>query len=281
MAPIKYGDLGKQAKDLYNKNYGFGEIKVELKSKTDSGVEFTAVGTKNNKSGAIFGNLETAYKYKEHGISFTEKWNTKNVLNTEIAIEDAIAKGFKVNVESSFAPNTGEKTANINATYKQDLFFSTCDLDLFNGPTISTSTCVGLEGCYAGVETSYNVQNGALKKTNFALAYKASDYIFHAALNDMAKVNASVFHACSSNLSSCAQIQWNRNNSDTLFAVGTHYKLDSQAFIKARIDNNAQLGVSYTQNLRKGVKLTLSALVDGKQLNTDSHKLGLGLVLEA
>jgi len=38
MAPPKYADLGKEAKDLINKNFHFGVIKFEGKTKTKSEV---------------------------------------------------------------------------------------------------------------------------------------------------------------------------------------------------------------------------------------------------
>lgn len=41
------------------------------------------------------------------GLTFTEKWNTDNVLNTEITIEDQITSGLKLAFDTSFAPQTG------------------------------------------------------------------------------------------------------------------------------------------------------------------------------
>lgn len=36
------------------------------------------------------GSLETKYKWAEHGLTFTEKWNTDNTLGTEITLEDQV-----------------------------------------------------------------------------------------------------------------------------------------------------------------------------------------------
>lgn len=47
------------------------------------------------------------------------------------------------------------------------------------------------------------------------------------------------------------------------------------------MNNSSLVGVGYTQALRPGVKLTMSALIDGKNINAGGHKLGLGLDLEA
>jgi len=78
MAPPTYGDLGKNARDVFGKGYHFGLMKLELKSKTASGIEFVSGGTSNVDSGKVSGNLETKYKFKDHGLTFTEKWNTDN-----------------------------------------------------------------------------------------------------------------------------------------------------------------------------------------------------------
>ena len=42
MAPTTYGDLGKSARDVFGKGYHFSLMKLELKTKTASGVEFTS-----------------------------------------------------------------------------------------------------------------------------------------------------------------------------------------------------------------------------------------------
>ena len=41
------------------------------------------------------------------GLSFKEKWNTENVLTTEVTIEDQIAQGLKITFDTSFSPQTG------------------------------------------------------------------------------------------------------------------------------------------------------------------------------
>ena len=42
MAPATYGDLGKTARDVFGKGYHFSLLKLEVKTKTTSGVEFTS-----------------------------------------------------------------------------------------------------------------------------------------------------------------------------------------------------------------------------------------------
>ena len=77
------------------------------------GVEFTSGGSSNTDTGKVSGNLETKYKFKEHGLTFTEKWNTDNQLCTTIDLQDKILKGLKVTFDSSFSPQTGYLHYNI------------------------------------------------------------------------------------------------------------------------------------------------------------------------
>jgi len=41
------------------------------------------------------------------GITFTEKWNTDNVLATEVTVEDQLLKGLKLSFDTQFVPQTG------------------------------------------------------------------------------------------------------------------------------------------------------------------------------
>lgn len=107
MSPPPYSDLGKRAKDVFNKGYHFGLIKLDCKTKTGGGVEFNTGGTSNQESGKVSGSLETKYKYKDLGLTFSEKWSTDNTLGTEVALQDQLLKGLKLSGEISFSPQTG------------------------------------------------------------------------------------------------------------------------------------------------------------------------------
>lgn len=59
MAPTKYGDLGKAAKDLFDKNYEHGKYSLEVKSKA-AGCEFTTKGHQDNTNGNMKSSHETS-----------------------------------------------------------------------------------------------------------------------------------------------------------------------------------------------------------------------------
>ena len=107
MSPPAYGDLGKNARDIFSKGYHFGVMKLDVKTKTDSGVEFAAGGVHNQDSGKVTASLESKYRLKEHGITFVERWNTDNTLGAEITITDKLLKGLTLGYNSTFSPQTG------------------------------------------------------------------------------------------------------------------------------------------------------------------------------
>merc|ERR1719278_956439 len=64
-------------------------------------------------------------------------------------------------------------------------------------------------------------------------------------------------------------------------AIGCKFALDSDASLRAKVDTNSQIGLSYQQKLRDGITLTLSSNLDGTKLNQPGHKLGLCLEMAA
>lgn len=178
--PPSYSDLGKQARDIFGKGYHFGLWKLDCKSKTESGVEFSTSGHSNQETGKVFGSLETKYKVPEYGLNFTEKWNTDNTLFTEITHTDKLLKGLKLTFEGSFAPQSGNKNGKLKATYGQDLVKIDSDVNIdLAGPVVNASGVVGYEGWLAGYQTAFDTQKTKLVTNNFAIGYTTNDFAVH------------------------------------------------------------------------------------------------------
>ncbi|KAK1905779.1 voltage-dependent anion-selective channel protein 2 [Gymnodraco acuticeps] len=280
--PPCYCDLGKSAKDIFNKGYGFGLVKLDVKTKSASGVEFKTAGNSNTDTSKVAGSLETKYKRAEYGLTFTEKWNTDNTLGTEITVEDQIAKGLKLTFDTTFSPNTGKKSGKVKTAYKREFVNMGCDVDFdFAGPTIHGAAVVGYEGWLAGYQMSFDTAKSKMTRNNFAIGYKTGDFQLHTNVNDGAEFGGSIYQKVSDKLETGVNLAWTAGSNSTRFGIAAKYQLDKDASISAKVNNNSLVGVGYTQTLRPGVKLTLSGLVDGKNINAGGHKLGLGLELEA
>nr|XP_054498677.1 voltage-dependent anion-selective channel protein 1 isoform X3 [Agelaius phoeniceus] len=204
--PPAYADLGKSARDIFTKGYGFGLIKLDLKTRSENGLEFTSSGSANSETNKVSGSLETKYRWVEYGLMFTEKWNTDNTLGTEITLEDQLARGLKLTFDSTFSPNTG---------------------------------------------------------------------------NDGTEFGGSIYQKVNDQLETAVNLAWTAGNSNTRFGIAAKYQIDPDASFSAKVNNSSLIGLGYTQTLKPGIKLTLSALLDGKNINAGGHKLGLGLEFQA
>ncbi|MEJ1284954.1 voltage-dependent anion channel 3 [Cricetulus griseus] len=248
-----YCDLGKAAKDVFNKGYGFGMVKIDLRTKSCSGVEFSTSGHAYTDTGKASGNLETKYKVCDYGLTFTQKWNTDNTLGTEVSWENKLADGLKLTLDTIFVPNTGKKSGKLKASFRRDCFSLGSNVDIdFSGPTIYGWAVLAFEGWLAGYQMSFDTAKSKLSQNNFALGYKAEDFQLHTHVNDGTEFGGSIYQ-----------------------------KVNEKVETSAKVNNASLIGLGYTQTLRAGVKLTLSALIDGKNFNAGGHKVGLGFELEA
>jgi voltage-dependent anion channel protein 2 len=282
MAPPLYADLGKTARDIFNKGYNYGTVKLDVKTRTKNQIDFNLTGEHNNDLQKSLGTLEAKYKSPAHGLTFVEKWNTDNILKSEITVEDQILKGLKVALDTSYSPASGKKSGVLKTTYSHDKFNLTTDVDLDStGPVvIHNSLVVGHLGWLLGLQTSFDTNKSQLTRNNFAVGYQASDFTLHTNVNDGTEVGGSIYQKVNENLGLGVSLSWSSVNNATRFALASKYQLDQYATVQAKVNNLSQIGLSYTQQLRDGVKLILSGIVDGKNINGGGHKLGLGLELE-
>lgn len=180
MAPPSYADLGKNARDIFGKGYHFGLWKLDCKTKTSQGVEFSTGGHSDQESGKVFGSLETKYKLKEYGLSFTEKWNTDNTLFTEITMQDKLLEGLKLTFECGFAPQSGNKSGKIKAAFVHDQVNINADSTIdIKGPLVNAAGVFAYQGFLAGYQTAFDAEKSKLTANNFAFGYSAGDFIIH------------------------------------------------------------------------------------------------------
>jgi len=66
----------------------------------------------------------------------------------------------------------------------------------------------------------------------------------------------------------------------TRFGIGARYLLDACTAVRAKVNNQSQVGLGFEQKIKDGVTLTLSAFVDGKDFKAGGHQVGLALELE-
>jgi voltage-dependent anion channel protein 2 len=251
-----------------------------VKTKTETGVEFTTGGSSNIDSGKVAGNLETKYKVKDLGLTFTEKWNTDNTLNTTVDVADKLLPGLKVTLDTAFSPATGAKSGKLKTEYKHEAATMTADMDL--GLTaINATAVVGHKGWLAGYQTCFDLSKSAVTKNNFGVGYTAPDFVLHTSVVNGTDFGGSVYQKVAPNLETGVSLGWSSASSATTFGIGAKHVLADGAAIRAKINNKCEVGLGYQQSLRAGVTLTLSTLINSASINAGGHKVGVALEMEA
>eukprot|EP00094_Tigriopus_californicus_P004505 TCALIF_04340-PA protein Name:"Similar to porin Voltage-dependent anion-selective channel (Drosophila melanogaster)" AED:0.12 eAED:0.17 QI:46/0.33/0.5/1/0/0/4/148/251 len=251
MSPPVFGDLGKGCRDVFGKGFHFGLMKLDVKTKTDTG-----------ETGKMTGQLETKYRFKEHGITVTEKWNTDNNLFATVDLQNASMKGLKLTLDSSFSPATGSKNGKIKAEYKHDTLAAQADMDMnMGGPLVNASLVLGHQGWLAGYQMAFDSTKSKITRNNIGLGYAKGDFVFHSNVNDGQVFSGSVYQRVNPALETGVQLGWTSSNNATQFGIGCKYNLDRDASIR--------------------ITITLSTLIDGKNFNQGGHKLGVALEVSA
>lgn len=283
MAPQKFADLGKEARDLLSKNYHFGTVKIEAKTKAANGLAFTAEGSHNTGNGDVGGSLEGKVTLKPYGVTLTKKWNTANVVSGTIGFENKLIDGLKVDLDGSLSPVTGKMTTKVKTDFtglsnlRATLDVASAD---FTAPSVHLSGVAAYQGWHAGYQASYDTATCKPTENNACVSYKNGGVSIHAAIANASKYTYTVHHAVNDNLQVAAAFACEAG-AETGITVGGKYSLDGSAYLKAKLDHKLNLGVSYSQAFGSGVQATLSARVNGKALDQGGHQVGLQINFDA
>ncbi|KAJ2383475.1 Mitochondrial porin, partial [Coemansia sp. RSA 2611] len=151
MIPPNYSDICKPVNDLFSKDYPFGALKLEVKTTTANGVSFTVNGAQDIKSGAIISELKTKYADKVNGLTYTESWNTANLVTGQVEVANKFAKGLKLELSGSSALSSTKRALRSKINYQQDNLFARVNLDALS-PSVTADVTVSRDGALAGAE---------------------------------------------------------------------------------------------------------------------------------
>jgi voltage-dependent anion channel protein 2 len=285
--PPSWKDLGKSGNDLLGKDYPIHGTSLEVKTITPSATTFKVAGVRDSKSSAITGDIEAKYSNKKNGLVFTQTWTTSNVLRSQVELENAIAKGLKLDLTTALLPDKGQKSALVTAAYKQPGVHGRAFLDVFKGPSFTADTVLSRDGFLVGAEASYNVTEGRVTRYATAVGYSAPEYALTLhGLGNLSTFSASYYHRVNPDVEAGAKAVYDTKATGAVsLEVGAKAYLDSAAFVKAKINNAGILALGYTQALRPGVKASFGLALDTQKLNEVSpsgpaHKVGASFTFE-
>jgi len=281
MAPPVFGDLGKAARDVFGKDFHFGVFKLNCTHKSPTGVEVTSGGSHVLESGKVNANLETKYKCSDYGLTITEGWSTENVLNTDVVIDDKIAKGLKLALNTKFTPATGKAKGAIKSTYKADAISINADSTIDACPTLGAAGVAAYGNWLVGGQVGFDTAKSKLTRSSLAVGFSSKDLTLHSYTVDGSQYGGSLHSKVNKSLDAAVNVGFNASSNETTFGLGCKMALDDASSVRAKVDNNSKVGVSYQHKLRPGVTMTLSTLVDAANFGAGGHKVGLALDFES
>jgi hypothetical protein len=287
MIPCAFGDLGKRAKDLLEKNFPLDHVKLNLQASTRHDIDFTVTGTHSlsNRHAGLAGVLETKYKFPQHGVTLTEKWSSASVLTCDLSVEDKLAKGLKTSLESTYEAPSGKLSAALITAYKRPNINLKVDASqLTSKPLITSSLVFGLDrfsGFLAGGQATFNSLANAITSWQLAGSYAVGDLMVYSSVRNMSEYTASVHQTVNKRVETAFSVTYSQLAHASTFALVGKFNFDSQSWVKAKVDNSSLVTVAYGFTLADGVQAILGGQVDGKNLGGGKHHVGLALEFEA
>ncbi|PAV81065.1 hypothetical protein WR25_10663 [Diploscapter pachys] len=280
MSPPQFADLGKSAKDLFNKGYNFGFLKVDSTTKTGENkeVEFKTAAAHNIASGKLGGNLDVKYKIPQYGVTLTEKWNTENQLGTVVEVAEQFGRGLKLTVDTMYAPHAGKRSGKIKADWALPTARINADVSLTSSPVINASGVFAREGWLFGAQATFDTASNKLVSSSLAFGHQTNQYTLHSFVVNSTDFGASLYHKVAPNVELGAQLGWKMGGNSADFALASKYSPNRDLTLRAKVNNSSQMAVAATHNLSNALKMTLST-----QFNlhaNEAHKFGLGLEYE-
>jgi len=211
------------------------------------------------------------------GLVLTQAWTTHNALDTKIELDNTIANGLKAEVLTQFLPASKGMGAKLNLHFRQPLFHARAFFDLLKGPSFNGDAVIGHDGFLAGAEVGYDVEGGRITKYSAAVGYSIPEYTAAiTATNSLNVFAASYYHRVNAQVEAGAKATWDAKSGSTSgvgLEIASKYKLDSNAFVKAKINNQGVAALAYSQLFRPGVTVGFGASIDTQRLAEPAHKV--------
>lgn len=289
MIPPSFRDLGKKTRDIVDEGFHDSVLDIQLKTRSNSGIRVTSDGAVSFPGATVNAATELKFSLPQYGISFKQKWASvkgssskydEDTLKSDVSFESDLLPGSKLTMECSLAPASMTRKEKLKASLKRDFYNLDAQfvLPAFCG---SASATVAWRGLVLGYRVPVTSSQGLSTLGDVAIGFASEDVEIATSVTDGGdRLTASLCHKVNANLATAFVTSWNYVNNAASFVMGAEYQLDKNASFKVKADHLSRLGLAYSQTLRNGISLTVSALVDGKKVDAGDHKFGLGVTFD-
>uniref|UniRef100_A0A0N5A3H7 Voltage-dependent anion-selective channel protein 3 n=1 Tax=Parastrongyloides trichosuri TaxID=131310 RepID=A0A0N5A3H7_PARTI len=279
MGPPSYQDLGKTAKDLINKGFSIGTLKVDVKNRVgyDKQHEFSTQAFHDIKTEALNTNINFKYKILKYDTTLIEKWNSKNVFSTIVELNNQFADGLKICLESNYNMKDNSRTAFIKSDYTTpDLKFNN-KVSLLGVPTIKSYLVIAHKDILLGFQVITNIDKMKIKSTNMCVSKVTPYFILTGYANNRTTFGGSIFHKASSNLELGAEVSFNSVDKKCNYTLAGKYNMSPDLTLKGKINNDSCISMAVKHKVNNSLALTGTSQFSLISSHRKSHKIGFGI----
>jgi voltage-dependent anion channel protein 2 len=284
MPCTKFKDYGKKAGDVLGDDYYQYDRTLEVKVKTSNGVSFTVEGSIDNKD-SISASAKAGFKPVD-GINVKKfQLTTCGKIVGEASLTD-VAEGLTFTVKAEEGHDPQKNKGNLCIDYATGAFTTNFDIDVINGPSVTSYGSVGYESFTFGGMAKYNTgidpgQTAGVNDFSAGVQYDGGD--FHASVVSAKKLStakANFYQKKGDVLLGASLTTKLADAKSTKMEVGGVWAKDSDTDVAAKIDSSGILSLGYNQSLSAGVTLGTSVQLNAAKFNGDSQNFGLSLSFE-
>lgn len=273
-----FGDYGKDARDLLNKDYFLDCVKLSHKGKVE-GIELKTDASMDQKATKLASSIEAKFKYPQYGLSLTESWDHKNMIKNDLCMENYLAKGLKQNLLFNYNVESGDYDISMKNAFKNDKLHTNFDLkSLQSTRDVTKAISFGSQGYLFGGEFVLNPQEMKLKNANLAFGYQVKDLSLFSFVNNFGKDFSTSLHTnINDRVSMAGQVNWNKEKNAFAWCGGVSCILDDRRLhtLKAKLNEKKQMTIGVTARVSEEVKIHASTCL------TNPTQVGFGVTIEA
>ncbi|XP_051164276.1 voltage-dependent anion-selective channel protein 2-like [Leptopilina boulardi] len=284
MSCPSFGDLGKEAKDVYRSGFHLGLVNFSITSilkNINIGGNLKHNLDENLSSGVGFIGFESENFGKTIG-----KYTNGGVFSLQYFLKKNLFENVDINGIFSYNTESSESSLQVNSNYTTDNFHG--NLSLTNCFELNSRATVDvvyrIKDIFVGYQTGFDTASNKFTRNDLGLGFAVNDMGFHFRCNSIPTEFGLSVHRKVANNWDVAMNGIFAKKGDSQFwtlGIGAKYELSDGAIFRCKVDKDQQIGISFCQRLLDMLNFTVSCNIDGANLDSGGHKAGISIELEA
>ena len=278
-----YGDVGKDANDLFTDDLDHQKVKIKLSSKSGENLEFKTSGDHNKENGQTTGKVEMKYKCPSIGATYTESWDLENNISSRFEIEKMVQnRPLSVEVGAGLLP-VHESKLSFDGTikYSRPNAAFVCS-GKYKGDTLVSnhSVVLGKSGLFIGGLLSVDLSQKQLASKEVLFGMCGNDHQLTVGLSEnLDMMKTTLFHQVNPSFSYGVKGQHCFSEKESALAGAFKYNLNDISTIRGTLNNCGLLGLSYRHVIRPSISMIFTTEINTFNFSAGNHRTGLTLEL--